>query len=261
MSMSPSVGFTPHNRGTASSAVASAPSFQGKVHQSQVQEFNAIPLTVVTDGRIVAEQARARALGYSAGYAAGARAAAAELAAQVSELESQEAAREAAQRTELAQMFTALSGAISAAQAIQVPLLASARDMVCTLAFDLARGIVGVELPQASTDVPGVTVSTLAAVTRAVRAAPQTSMLTIKMAPQEAAQALEHWDQVLAYLDTQGTLPADSVQVVADPSLEPGGAQAHYPNGYVDATLINAFDRAQQALSDMLAHPVGASAP
>lgn len=203
--------------------------------------FAALPLTVLSDSRVTAAQEQARALGFSAGYAAGAKAAAQELEAQLAQVAQDASARSAQSQEELQLAVAAFADAVTATQNRELPVLDAAREMLCTLALDLARSVVDGITTQPS-PIEGVSSGALQALLRATRGASSVSPIRVAMAPNQADQVLEHWDLVLRFLDNA------EVSVVPDAKLSPGSAIATYPHGHIDATLESAFERARDAL-------------
>ncbi|XBH22136.1 FliH/SctL family protein [Jonesiaceae bacterium BS-20] len=218
--------------------------------------FAALPFKVLADERVSAAQDEARALGFSAGYAAGARVAAQELDQQRADLMHEHLQRQAQDREYLNQAIASFAQAAEAARSRELPMLDEARSTLCTLALELARAVVGTTDRQDSS-VAGVSSGALGALLRAVAASGQTAALSIAMAPEQAQQINQHWDQVVTVLGDA------VVSVVPDASIHAGGAVATYPNGHVDATLETAFSRAKLALENalQLAHLQPAVAP
>jgi flagellar assembly protein FliH len=106
----------------------------------------------------------------------------------------------------------------------------SERDLSAR-AVELEELIMAAELSE-----PGI--SALAAMRRAQAAHDADDVRAIRLSP----------DDVLA-LDAQGGLPED-IQVTADASLLPGDATVVVDDGFVDARIGAALDRARHAVAD-----------
>ena len=170
---------------------------------------------------------RARAEGYVAGHAAGVRAAAREAQAQREAYAAQVAVVEERNATRHAELVSALEAAIAAAQARTAPVLADAQATLFAAAVQLASAIIGTEL----TAETSAAVAALGRVT-ATDPAPQ----VIRMNPADAALV-------------QDTIPA-SAQVVPDETVARGDAFSEHEDGFVDASVTHALERALAAVSE-----------
>jgi flagellar assembly protein FliH len=174
----------------------------------------------------------ARAEGYAVGWAQGRRAA--EEAAQ------REAAIAAAERAEFAarsqaSLVSALRALTAAADALEGRAVAPAAELsaaVVATSFELAQALIGRELTLATE--PGID-----AIRRALPLAPENRPVTARLHPDDASAA-------------RSALPTANlgreVLIVADPSIEPGGAVVDCDATRVDAQLGPALDRVREVL-------------
>jgi len=171
----------------------------------------------------------AHAAGWAAGYAAGARLAAQDAAAQA-QLVAEEHARTAqAHAAEHAAALAALDLAARALDAREAPVLATALATVHEAALALATALLGVELADASA-------AARAALARVLDTPDLPDGTVVRLHPRDAAA-----------LAAAGGAPA-GLEVVPDPTLEPGDALAEHADGVLDARLRGAVDRARAAL-------------
>ncbi|MET0934330.1 MAG: FliH/SctL family protein [Mycetocola sp.] len=173
--------------------------------------------------------AQSMARGHSAGYAAGLR------AAQES-AEEQRAAHQAEHdetvrlgRAAVERAVEALAIAARAADARILPIVQESQDAIAAAAIDLAEAILGHELAHGER-------SARSALDRALGAVPASALTSIRMNPQD-----------LACLEP-GAAANAGVELVADPSLQRGDAIADLPDGYLDARIGTALERAKSAL-------------
>lgn len=170
---------------------------------------------------------QAHAAGWSAGYAAGARAAAADADAARRALRAEHERAERERATQHADALAGLQRAADALRAQRAPVLADVLDTLQAAALELAVALLGTELSDASA-------AARAALARVLAADDLPDALTVRLHPRDVA-ALD--------------LPEDvDVRVVADPTLAPGDAVAEHADGYLDARLSAAVDRARTAL-------------
>lgn len=188
----------------------------------------AVP-TVRTPAHQKAEE-DARARGYASGYADGARRAEAELAARRAELEAEFAASTRHQQARVDAQVQALAAVAAAADARLLPVVAEAQDSLAAAALDLAEAVIGTELSDDDTSARSV----LARVTAVVHA---DAVTTVRVNPAELPLIAEVASDLLGFT------------FVADPSLGRGDAVAALPNGYLDARVRAALDRARTALT------------
>ena len=177
---------------------------------------------------------RARAGGYAAGYAAGAREAARVAMAQAEQLrvlQRDEADRRAEQFDAALQV---LARAAAAAAARTAPVLAEAAGVLHTAALELATAVLGCELADAER-------SARAALARVLDTPVPAGLQTVRLHPRD-----------LEALRTAGVVPGIAgVELVADPHLAPGDAVGEHPDGFLDARIGAALDRARAALADL----------
>jgi flagellar assembly protein FliH len=181
---------------------------------------------------------RAEASGHAAGYAAGLRAADAELTARRAVLEAEHADALARLHEATSASLTALAAAGRALQDRVVPALHEAEEALVATAFDLASAVVGYEVAASERTREGdprVGRTARAALGRALDGLDPTVVVRVRLHPADAALVAE-------------AARSAGVDVVGDPSLRPGDAEADLPTGLVDARLATALDRARVAL-------------
>ncbi len=190
------------------------------------------PASQAVRGRAGAAGSAGYAGGYAAGYAAGAREAAraaAQEAQRVAAERADERARVAAQQAEA---LAVLERAAQTAAARTAPVLAAAERSLQAAAVQLAEAVLGVELSDAH---------------RSARAA-LTRVLDHPLRPQVQEVRLHPRD--LAALHGAGVgASVEGLRLVADPSLAPGDAVGAHPDGYLDACIGTALERAVAALA------------
>lgn len=184
------------------------------------------------DALAAAARQDARAEGYAVGWAQGRRAA--EEAAQ------REAAAAAAERAEFAtrsqaSLLSALRALTAAADALESRAVVPAAELSAAVvagAFELAQALLGRELALA-TD-PGMD-----AIRRALTLAPENRPVTARLHPDDASVARAE----LATADL-----GREVLIVADPTVERGGAVVDCDATRVDAQLGPALERVREVL-------------
>jgi flagellar assembly protein FliH len=148
------------------------------------------------------------------------------------------AAPDARRAAEHADSLAVLTAAARAAADRSAPVLASAESTLHAAAVQLAAAVLGRELA----DGPA---SARAALDRVLRAGLEVH--TVRLSPRDhevLRVAMAPGAAVLA------DLPAlTGVELVADPALAPGDAVGEYPDGYLDARIVDALDRARAALA------------
>jgi flagellar assembly protein FliH len=202
-------------------------------------------------GLATAEPSRAAgfAAGYAAGYAAGAREAARAAEAEAARVQRERAEAESRRAAEHADALAVLARAARAAADRTAPVLASAEHALHAAALDLAAAVLGAEL----SDAPA---SAAAALARVRALDPAREVHTVRLHPRDlavlraalagglpAAEAPAGGDVLTGLPDLTG------VELVADPALAPGDAVGEFPDGYLDARLGAALDRARAALA------------
>ncbi len=207
---------------------------------SEATPFRPSPVGGVLDGAtsgVARGTEEARAAGWAAGWAAGTRAAAEAARVEREALAAQHAAAEAARDAQVASALAVLRRAAEAATARVVPVL---DDVAATLdegAVLLAQAVIGVELA-ADTD------RARSALARALSLPLDAGVHTVRLHPADLA--------VLSTLDVQ--VPAE-VQLVGDHSLHPGDAVSELADGFLDARIATAVDRAARALAGLTEGP------
>ncbi|MGO4690017.1 FliH/SctL family protein [Glaciibacter sp. 2TAF33] len=195
-----------------------------------------IPRLGTNSSRRIEEQAQAR--GHAAGYTDGLRAAQAEHAVRVAQYEAEraEAARVAAERVDRA--VSLLSAAARALEQRTLPLLADAHGALAAAAADLAESILGVELADHER-------GARAAVDRALAGVDTRLVHSVRLNPDDLALLDDVW------LRGDGLRHDGSIGGVtfsADPELQRGDAVTEFADGYLDARIETALERATIAL-------------
>lgn len=191
--------------------------------------------------------------GYAAGYAAGAREAARVAEAAAAETLVREAEQRAQYTAEQQSALAVLARAAAAAAARTTPVLAEAELALHAAGLELATAVLGCELADAEH-------SARAALAR-VREHPQAvGVHVVRLHPRDlaalAAVGLDPTATIGAGTSSDSASGADAdgtaaagVRLVADSSLDPGDAIGEHPDGYLDATIAGALDRARTALA------------
>lgn len=167
--------------------------------------------------------------GHTLGYAAGQERAQKEAALRRAELEAAHNALQAELRTRAETQRAALAAAAAALSARTLPVLAEAEQTLVASALTLAEAVLGRELDDGGTRSKAVLARVLAAQDPA--GAPR-----VRLNPQD-----------LAVIGTEALADA-GVEPVADPATAPGDAVAEYQDGFLDARISTALDRARRAL-------------
>jgi flagellar assembly protein FliH len=174
---------------------------------------------------------QARVHGHAAGYAAGLKSAQAELALRRTELEAQARVAAADARARVDAALTALHTATRALDARLAPAVADAESTLADAAVDIAEAVLGRELA-AGAD------SAESALRRVLGQPEANTIVTVRMNPADL-HALHEDIRVAA-----------GVALQADASLAPGDAVAQLPDGYLDARIGAALERARAALGE-----------
>jgi flagellar assembly protein FliH len=191
------------------------------------------PLTVPVIAETEQERAAmaaARSRGYAAGYAEGRRAAAAEQERWLAEAEDARAAESAEAADRIAVLASALRTAAVELREAAVPVLADAEGALTAAAFELAAAVVGVALEDRLD-------AARAAVARVQAAGAPGAVPVVRLHPDDVAA-----------LRTAG-FAEDGMQLIADAALRRGDAVGELPNGWLDARIHAALERAREALS------------
>ncbi|MFO7689162.1 MAG: FliH/SctL family protein [Cryobacterium sp.] len=172
---------------------------------------------------------RAHAQGHAAGYAEGLRLAAVDAAvlAEAAEAAQLEARFTAEARIE--RMVELLSAAAAALEARTVPVVREVEHTLVVTALELAEAVLSRELSNADT-------SAQRALERAIDQPTRVDVQGVRMHPDDLNTLGSATDQV------------DGVTFHPDASLSPGDAVVDFADGYLDARVSTAFERAKSAL-------------
>jgi flagellar assembly protein FliH len=188
-----------------------------------------------------------RARGHAAGYAEGLRAAAAEGEACAARQVAEHAALVQTATDELDRALAVLQSAARALDARTAPVLRDAEDTLLSVAMDLAEAIVGDVLTD---ETAAVRFALGRSGDGAGTGRPGAERHTVRVHPDDLALIVPGPDASLA----RSTAPQPSVrmpagvELVADASLARGDAVSEFPDGYLDARIGNALQRARAAL-------------
>lgn len=169
--------------------------------------------------------------GYAAGYAQGIRAAEAVTRAQREELARRAAEADADRAAEQARALQALHAAANALAARTAPVLAGANDTLVQAALLLAERIIGRTLEDHE-------LGARAALERATATGEAHAVRRVRMNPQDLA--------LLGENSIEGT----RIALVPDAQLQRGDALAEYEEGFLDARIATALQRASAALRE-----------
>jgi len=179
-----------------------------------------------------AATARAQAQGHALGYADGMRRAGAETEAFRARLEAEHATVQDALKARVGAEIAALAAARAAVSERTAPVLADAERTLFECALSLAEAVLGRELSDGGA-------SARAALARALSGPLESQPLRVRMNPLDA-------QAVGAQLLKAGA--PGVVDVVADQSLSRGDAVADFPDGFLDARVSSALERARTSL-------------
>ncbi|MCI0141342.1 flagellar assembly protein FliH [Arthrobacter bambusae] len=169
--------------------------------------------------------------GHAAGYAAGIRAAAAEQLGLREQLQAEHRAMLDAGRLAVGHAVRALEAAAAESRQRRGAVLEEAQDVLAAGAMELAEAILGYELNDGAN-------TARAALARALATASDVqTVTTVRLHPED-----------LAALTAVDIGSVAGVELKADPALDRGDAIAEYPQGWLDARLGTAVDRAKAAL-------------
>ena len=203
--------------------------------EQAVSRFRPSPLGGVLATRSDSDSDAARAAGWAAGWAAGSRAAAEAGALQRHTIDEAQRTAELVRSARTDAALTLLSRAAEAITRQLVPVLAQATATLDDGAVTLAQAVLGREL--ADSDDGG-----RLALARALSLPPDVEVQTVRVHPLDL--------QVLIGAGVMADLPA-GVELVADRNLSPGDAVAEFPDGFLDARIGTAVERARRALEDL----------
>ncbi|MCY0903383.1 FliH/SctL family protein [Arthrobacter sp. H14-L1] len=170
--------------------------------------------------------------GHSIGYTFGMRAAAAEAKIRRAEMDDEHAAAMVRQRAELDRVVGLLTAAQAALNAVVLPVVTEAQDVLLAGAVDLAEAILGHELAQGPA-------SARSALTRALGQQTPAGTYAVRMNPADLADLNELDDPSLGQA---------GIRFVPDAALARGDAIAEFEHGYLDARIAAALARTKDAL-------------
>ncbi|MEU3330913.1 FliH/SctL family protein [Glutamicibacter creatinolyticus] len=169
--------------------------------------------------------------GYAAGYAQGIRAAEATTRSQRDELVRRASAAEAARDAEQARALKALRAAANALAARTAPVLAEANDTMVEAALLLAERIIGRTLEDRE-------LASRAALERATASDEAPAVRRVRMNPKDLA------------LLGENIIEGTGIALVPDVQLQRGDAIAEFEEGFLDARIASALQRASAALRE-----------
>lgn len=199
--------------------------------------FRPSPLGGVLDSGSAGATEQSRAAGWAAGWAAGTRAAAEAARTQREELAARHAAAEAARDAEVGAALAVLRRAADAVAARTAPVLAEVTATLDEGAVLLAQAVLGAELADGED-------RARAALARALSLPLDAGVHTVRLHPTDL--------RVLRGLDVP--VPG-GVDLVPDASLRPGDAVSELPDGFLDARIATAVDRAARTLAGTVEGP------
>jgi flagellar assembly protein FliH len=179
-----------------------------------------------------ADVLRARAAGHAAGYAAGLADAENDIAAQEARRDAELADAIAREHERVAHAVAVLTAAADALNRRTVPVLQEAQDAIAATAIELAEVIVGTELSTHEK-------SAASALHRALATADTALVLQVRLNPGD-----------LTALDP-AVLEDSGVTFMGDPTLAPGDAVTEFADGYLDARVGAALERARSAILEV----------
>ena len=216
-------------------------------------KFVAAQLTVIEDDRVRMAQEEARGLGYAAGYSAGARVAAKENE-ELRAVLAEQAARQFEQNAlQVNAAATAFAAAARASHERVLPVIDDVRELVYRLALELAESVVQVDMyAPVGAEFDGAPRGALAALRRALTVPSDTSVVRVRMNPADLRIIQEYWEAV-EHTAAESGLDINSVELVADQSMAVGDAISEFEDGFLDARVRSAFERARESLDTELA--------
>ncbi|HXD62170.1 MAG TPA: FliH/SctL family protein [Lacisediminihabitans sp.] len=196
-------------------------------------DFAALTFPALRHPNQDALDAQARTQGHAAGYASGLRAAAREAEARVVELNAETAAMLNERNAQLDSALSALEAAARQLHERAIPTIEHAQDVLVSSAIELAEAILGYELA----DGPR---SARAALARVLDHTDPKLLLNVRMNPADVAE--------LDGARSDSAPTASGVEIIADASVARGDALGDFADGYLDARIRTALDRARAAL-------------
>lgn len=183
------------------------------------------------DAQREAERERARRLGFAEGHAEGFRVAAAEAGLVAEAAAADRAERAGAERRLVADAVVALCTAAAALNERADELAAASESRVLAHAVELAAIVLGGELADDER-------SAVSAVRRALDAADGAGVQEVRLHP-----------HAIATLQRLDVCP-DDIVLTADDALAPGDAMAILEDGFIDARITAALERARRAVAE-----------
>lgn len=224
--------------GTASAGVPSAAGFAAHVFPALDARPDARTGSRDDDRARLEERWRAR--GHAAGYTEGLRAGAAVAAEQRARQDAEHAERLRAAEDHLDRALAVLASAADALDRRTVPVLRDVEDTLLGAAVDLAEAIIGHVLAD---EAAAVRFALQRSADGAAAGGSAAGPHTVRLHPHD-----------LALLDRpDGRAPAlpSGVTLVADAGLARGDAVTEFPDGYLDARIGSALQRARAALGEV----------
>jgi len=209
-------------RGSAAAGMPTAP-LEGLLHPLQRAALDAVSAEV---------RQAARAEGYAVGWAEGRRAAEEAAILEATAAATARAEEAARSRAVLASAVEALGAAADTLEARAVVPAGDLADAIVTGAFELAQTLLGRELQLAAD--PG-----LDAIRRALVLLPENRPVTARLNPDDASVCRDGIADAALSRD---------VLIVADPTVERGGAIVDCDSSRVDAQLGPALERVREVL-------------
>lgn len=197
--------------------------------------FRPSPVGGVLEARSDHGAEQARAAGWSAGWAAGSRAAATAAATQRQALDDAQRAADLRRATQVEAALAVLRRAADAVTARTVPVLAAATAALDDGAVALAQAVLGRELSDADD-------GARLALARALSLPVEVGVHTVRLNPADLRS--------LELLGSSAVALPAGVALVADPTLAAGDAVSLFADGFLDARIGTALDRARLALSE-----------
>lgn len=170
--------------------------------------------------------------GHVAGFEQGRREGLALLAQQQEALIELDAQERGARKERLGELLRALEIAVSAALDYQAPRVEEMRDLIATMAVDIAETLVGHHLQVADC-------AARDAVDRALASIPRQASVTLRLNPADIALLADYTDGITEW---------DITRLVPDPSMPRGDASAQALNLEVEASIAGGLARVREVL-------------
>jgi flagellar assembly protein FliH len=213
-----------------SSALVASPFASGRYSDARI--VDPVLEQVVADAAARAAE-EGRAEGFTQGYAEGTARAAAESALELAATRERHEAEHRERMDRVTSAIAALDAAVHDLEARTAPAAAELERLALVFAVDNATTLIGHELALSASPA-------LDAVRRALALAPVDTDLLVRLHPADAAAAAE---------GVRAAAPGRTVEIVADPAVEPGGCVLDAGACHVDAQLGPALERVRAALA------------